>query len=292
MNGNTQSRARQIRGEELILLGFPELAEHFDAKRNERRPTEMQPASGEVEQSPVQPRPTQDIVLVPGEFGKLGQSFLRASPLPIDWGENPRQDAIALLQALFLPYEYVFAAWGAKEDGVLNITVRTRREWELHLQVCPHLPCVFLPNPVKGFPSQTKQGGKWSFRCNKSILAFRHAVVEFPAIPEGQQFLHWSRFDLSHLSALVSTGVGTLQGFIRVDAQDEKTWKEEYEQKWLPLGCKRRCAIPANLARLAGGQRALVTKEFCRTHLSESVPPMIPQRLWYVRPELTVGGAR
>lgn len=213
-----------------------------------------------------------------------------STPLSFDWGQNPRQAACAQFRSLFKADEHIFAAWHPAMRARRGTTVRTRQAWEDFFRVCPHLPTVFLPNPVNSIPMPPKRGHAWSMRGSRSISAFRHVLVEFDRLSDAEQLLFWARLRVGELVSLVSTGTGSLEGLLRVDAPDEDAWKKHYSRTWLPLGCNPRCAVPTKLARLAGGNRFLVTRRAYRNLLAKSIPPPVQQRLLYLSPNQILPG--
>lgn len=187
-----------------------------------------------------------------------------------------RREAVGHLRALFAPQEYVFLSWHFKMPARLGSTVRSRLDWEAYLETCDTLPTFLLPNPISPVPMPNRQGSA-SLRGTNSITAFRHLAVEFDQIPPSQQRSHWAQYISPQLTALVSTGAGTLQGVIRIDASDEESWKK-CGAGWVARGCRAYCTRTTFLARLAGGLRRLGSGD------SEEGWRLVPQELLFLRP--------
>ena len=177
-----------------------------------------------------------------------------ASPVRIDWGDDWRLDACALLRALFLPRELVYCG------DTYGRTVKARDAWiESFLNGSP-IPPFFCVNPFKAEGGETS-GGKKSPRCDNAVSTFRHCVAEMDAMPLADQVKFWAGWGLENVAAITFSGSKSLHVIIRVDARDREEWDGEvkrglYARRLVPLGCDGACVNPARLTRLAGARRA------------------------------------
>jgi len=222
--------------------------------------------------------------------GASGADFLQASPVRIDPQGDGREDAINLFKALFMPDEYVFAAWHFKMPAIFGRTVRPRSEWETLFRTQARLPTIFLPNPVFPVPAEIKNRRGFTLRGSNSIAKFRTTVFELEGLPLKDQFEFWWAWGADKLTALLSTGWDSLQAFLRVDLPDLTIWNEivgrDLSDHLLPWGYNERCARPTFLARVGGAGRALISRHDCKKLPLTERPPLNKQSLWFVQPEL------
>lgn len=187
--------------------------------------------------------------------GATEADLWEASPIRIDWGEDWRLDAIALVRALFRPGELVFC--GERHE---TQTVRTREEWCARWKRGEAPPPFLIVNPLKPGGGLTKSG-KPSMRCDGAISAFRHAVVEFDEMPLVEQVQFWMGWGLEAVTAITFSGSKSLHALLRVDAASREEWDRGvrgvlFEKTLVPLGCDKTCKNPSRLSRLAGAWRA------------------------------------
>lgn len=190
--------------------------------------------------------------------------------------DEARLEAIAHLRTLFEAQEYVFACWHPHMPARLGSTLRTRLDWEEYFRSCTRLPTMVLPNPLVPIPA-LGQNGKLTLRGSNSIRSWRHATVEVAGCSCWQLIERWEAGFWRRVSALVATGTGTMQAFVRVDAPDEAGWKW-WGTQLVSLGCQSHCTRTTSLARLAGGLRPLGPRT-----TRDTVVPMVPQELLYLR---------
>ncbi len=206
---------------------------------------------------PPRPKPRPAPVSA-AEFVRKGEGageaeLWEASPVRIDWGEDWRMDACALLRALFLPGELVFC--GDK----FGREVRPVEEWLERFTAGEQIPPLLCPNPLKAEGGLTA-GGKPSPRCDDAVAVFRHCVAEFDGMPLAEQFAFWMGWGLDAVAAVTFSGNKSLHVLLRVDCASREEWNKEvrnglFRRRLIPLGCDGACANPARLTRLAGAQR-------------------------------------
>lgn len=192
------------------------------------------------------------------EFIKRGsrttEADLRAaSPVKIDWGNDRRLSACALLRALFLPSELVYC--GYENAGV----VLERDDWIGRFMDNEFKPPLLCVNPLKPGGGVTVTG-KPSMRCDDAVAVFRHAVAEMDSMPLPDQFRFWMGFGLEAVTAITFSGGKSLHVLTRVDALDRAEWDRKvkgdlFRRCLIPLGCDKACVNPSRLTRLAGARR-------------------------------------
>ncbi len=202
---------------------------------------------------------TRPAPLSAAEFVRKGEGageaeLWEASPVRIDWGDDWRMDACALLRALFLPGELVFCG------DTFGREVRPRDEWISRFMAGNTIPPLFCVNPLKPEGGVTT-GGKPSPRCDTAVAVFRHAVAEFDGMPLADQFAFWMGWGLDAVTAVTFSGSKSLHALLRVDAANREEWEKSvkgglFRRVLVPLGCDRACVNPARLSRLAGARRA------------------------------------
>lgn len=180
--------------------------------------------------------------------------FWEASPVRLNWGDDWRMDACALLRALFLPGELVFCG------DTFGKTVRKRDEWIARFMGGEPIPPLLCPNPLKAEGGMTA-GGKPSPRCDDAVAVFRHAVAEFDGMPLADQFRFWWGWGLDASTAVTFSGSKSLHVLLRVDCAGRAEWEKQvknglFRRHLIPLGCDGACANPSRLTRLAGAVRA------------------------------------
>jgi hypothetical protein len=222
---------------------------------------------------PIKPKPAP---LSAAEFIKCGAEateadLIAASPVKIDRGDTRRLAACALLKALFCGCELVYCG------DQYGRTVRPRDEWIGRFLAGEPIPPLLCVNPLKAEGGVTA-GGQPSPRCDDAVAVFRHAVVEFDAMPLSDQFRFWKGFGLETVTAITFSAGKSLHALLRVDAVDRAEWNRAvkdglFRRRLIPLGCDRACVNPARLTRLAGA---------CRPDKGGAV-----QKLLFVREELT-----
>jgi hypothetical protein len=204
--------------------------------------------------------------------GGAGEAEMwEASPVRMFWGDDWRQDACAVLRALFRPGELVFCGGTHDRD-----TIRPRDEWIDLFEHGGEIPPFLCVNPLKA-EGGTTAGGTCSRRCDDAVSAFRHAVVEFDGMPLADQFAFWAGWGLDAVTAVTFSGSKSLHALLRVDCKSREEWERDvrgclFERHLIPLGCDGTCRNPSRLSRLAGARRA---------DKGGAV-----QKLWFVREEL------
>jgi len=175
-----------------------------------------------------------------------------ASPVRLDTA--PAQDAVMLLQALYVPDDVLFIG------GAFGRTVTRVGEWIKHIENVEWVPPHVIPNPLTGAIGMTK-GGRPSFRADACVKSFRFAVAEFDDLSRDDQIRFWWAVELP-ICALIDSGGKSLHAWIRVDGvQTEARWTDLVERQLfggylVPLGCDAACRNEARLSRLPGHFRA------------------------------------
>lgn len=180
--------------------------------------------------------------------------FWEASPVRIDWGDDWKMDACALLRALFLPGELVYCG------DTFGKTVRERDDWIDRFSAGEPIPPLLCVNPLKKEGGKTA-GGQPSPRCDDAVAVFRHAVAEFDGMPLAEQVAFWMGWGLEAVTAVTFSGSKSLHVLLRVDCAGREEWEKKvknglFRRHLIPLGCDGACANPARLSRLAGAVRA------------------------------------
>ncbi len=217
------------------------------------------------------PRPSTSAAFIARGDGATEADWHEASPVWIDWEPGP-MDAVALLENLYRPSEFVFLGerFGAE--------VRTAAEWVERFKAGVPLPPHWIPNPLTG-REHPLSDGKLSKRGDSAVDSFRFAVAEMDGMARADQLALWWGFKSAPIVALVDSGGKSIHAILKVDAPDRAAWETVIEQGLFPsvlcpLGCDPACRNEARLSRLPGHFR--VEKDAF-------------QRLLYLNPE---GGAR
>lgn len=243
---------------------------------------------------PPKPRPAPIALRHWIEKGKDGseEAIRRISPRSLDWDcargldGDGRQDAIALVQALFLPGEQVGCGaprtWRKPNGEIvewIDWGVNTREGWIDYWRLGFFIPPLICPNPL--MPGGVlRSNGKRSFVCNDAIAVFRHVVAEMDGIPLQDQCKFWCGLGLKGITALIFSGNKSYHALLRVDAADRKEWNAKvvqglYPLALVPLGFDPSCCNPCRATRLAGAWR-----------VDKRVPQGARQYLVYANKEL------
>jgi hypothetical protein len=176
-----------------------------------------------------------------------------ASPVRIDW--PPEDDAIEVLRRLYAPGDRLFI--GGRHDASAE-HVRPVSEWIRCFERRIMIPEHIIPNPLTGQQGQTKDG-KSSYRADTCVERFHFAVIEFDAMPRGQQIQFWSGAPLP-VVALLDSGGKSVHGWIRIDAANADEWTRRAEGKLFDIltavGADGACKNEARLSRMPGHFRA------------------------------------
>lgn len=193
------------------------------------------------------------------QFVELGRGIeagdIEAEMGIIDPPIGPREEAVALLRALFKPGEGVWAA----NDPTDVRSVRACDEWIRWIQQGHPIPTRICPNPIR-------IGGR---RCDADVTAWRHLVGEFDDVdgwPLARQLEFWWGYTFSRdfgpldgVTALVFSGNKSYHAFLRVDCADRREWDRFAVGRVLtPLvqfGADPQFSVPSQGARMAGAIR-------------------------------------
>lgn len=186
--------------------------------------------------------------------GATAETLRSSSPVHIPADDDGREAACAVLRACFRPGELVFC--GTRFDTM----VLPRDEWIGRFMGGDPIPPLFCANPLKAGGGITKTGTP-SSRCDDAVADFRHAVLEFDAMPLSDQFALLVGLGLDAVSAVTFSGGKSLHALLRVDVPDKGAWDRDvrlelFSKRFIPLGCDGSCQNPSRLTRLAGAQRA------------------------------------
>lgn len=191
--------------------------------------------------------------------------------------DAPEKDSALLLETLFQPGENIFIG-DRYDDGIIGRTIRTVAAWIKFFQAGGTAGPFIIINPFTGKPSPKKDGTGDSYRCDGSISAFRHCLVEFDNLPREDQIRFWSAAKLPIL-ALIDTGGKSIHAWLNISKLAAGStcaeWDREikinlYEKILVPLGVDRACCNPSRLSRLPG---------YIRTETEKA------QRLLWLSPE-------
>jgi hypothetical protein len=182
---------------------------------------------------------------------------------PIRLNDSPEADRVLLLKTHFKSHELVFIG-ERYEEGVVGQSIRTVAEWIVFFATGGKAGPYIIINPFTGKASPKKSGDGESYRCDGSIAAYPHCLVEFDNIPREDQIRFWSAAKLPIL-ALIDSGGKSIHAWLDVQKLSNVTtgelWNQEikinlYEKILCPLGVDRSCCNPSRLSRLPGYMRA------------------------------------
>ena len=195
--------------------------------------------------------------------GRTEADLWEASPVHPSWEPvEGWRDACALLRAMFKPGELV-ACGEIREDAGKQWwqgQVRPCAEWCGRFRGGEWIPPLVRVNPIKPEGGKTRSG-KPSMVCDDAVAVFRHAVVEFDAMPLADQLNFWMGWGLEAVTAITFSGGKSLHAVLRVDVANREEWEREvrgglYRRRMVPFGCDWQCANPSRGTRLAGARRA------------------------------------
>ena len=219
---------------------------------------------------PVKPRPLPHTARAFIEKGRdWGEpEWWEASPVRLDWGPPGFRDAVAVLENLYRPGEYVFC--GER----FGTEVRTAAEWIDRFKSGAPVPPHWIPNPLTG-GEHPLTDGKLSRRGDSAVAAFRYATAEFDGMPRADQLRFWAGYTAAPIVALVDSGGKSIHAILKVDAPNREAWERDIEQGLfgrvlVPLGCDAACRNESRLSRLPGHFRT---------------EKNAPQKLIYLDPE-------
>jgi len=95
--------------------------------------------------------------------------------------------------------------------------------------------------------------------ADRHVAAFRFALIEFDHLPLGLQVSLVARLPLP-VAAIITSGGRSLHAWIRVDAPNEASYREETSRilsLLAPLGVDQANKNPARLSRLPGVSRLI-----------------------------------
>ena len=181
--------------------------------------------------------------------GAEESDWWEASPIRIDW-EPGREDALALLGALYAPDEYLFI--GER----YGIEVATAGDWMRRIESGKTCPPHFIPNTLTG-REHPLPDGKLSRRGDSAVCGFRFAVAEMDNLSKPDQLAFWWGFRTAPIVALIDSGGKSIHAILRVDCATRADWEQEIEGKLFPrvlcpLGCDPACRNESRLSRLPG----------------------------------------
>jgi hypothetical protein len=179
---------------------------------------------------------------------------------PIRLYDTPEKDSALLLETLFPAAAFIFIG-GKYEDGVMGQTIRTAAEWIVFFQAGGQSGPFIIINPFTGQTAPKKDGtGELSYRCDGSIAAYRHCLVEFDNLSREDQIRFWSAAKLP-IRALIDTGgksihawldVSKLSNVTTADGWDRDIKGKLYAKVLKPFGVDSQCCNPSRLSRLPG----------------------------------------
>ena len=219
---------------------------------------------------PAKPRPLPHTARAFIEKGRdWGEpEWWEASPVRLDWGPPGLRDALAILEHLYSPGEFIFCGerYGAE--------VRTAAGWIDRFKGGAPLPPHWILNPLSG-QEHPLPDGKLSRRGDSAVAAFRYATAEFDGMPRADQLRFWAGYTSAPIVALVCSGGKSIHAILKVDAPNREAWERDIEQGLfgrvlVPLGADPACRNEARLSRLPGHFRA---------------EKNAPQKLIYLNPE-------
>lgn len=262
-----------------IMAGKTPDAVHDDLRRvtadnpmpdSEIRAAVLKAASDHGTGSSYRPTPKPAPLIKDGKAAL--QRIIDAGPISNDadlWEASPvrlydtvETDPILLLKTQFAPDDLVFIG-DRYEDGVVGQNIRTAAEWIVFFSTGGKAGPFIIVNPFTGKAGLTKDG-KDSYRCDDSISAFKHCLVEFDNLPGVDQIRFWSAAKLPIL-ALIDSGGKSIHAWLDVSKLSNVSncdqWNREiktklYEKILCPLGVDSSCCNPSRLSRLPGHRRA------------------------------------
>ena len=195
------------------------------------------------------PRPETAQAFIRRGDGATEADWWERSPIRFDWPPGP-EDALAVLDALFSPDEFLFLG-ERYETNVLTV-----RQWRERIAKGAHVPPHVIPNPLDGKAHPTGTG-KPSFRGDAAVGKFRFAVAEFDTLTKAEQLSFWWGWRNAPIAALVDSGGKSIHAWLRVDMPNRETWAAEVEEKLfacvlVPLGCDPACRNESRLSRMPG----------------------------------------
>lgn len=206
---------------------------------------------------PPKPKITRDA------FSKLtSQSDLGPDPESEFWERGlhiecePEEVSAIVLPMLFRENELVYIADTGNAPGILGQTIRPCGEWVRLFSQGMRPPEYFIINPLTGAEGRTKTGAA-SYRCDSTVAAHRHVLVEFDQEPIEEQLAFYSRSKL-RIATITHSAGKSAHALLRVNAPDGPAWLEIVRRLYAhlePLGADSANKNPSRLSRLPGGYR-------------------------------------
>jgi hypothetical protein len=169
--------------------------------------------------------------------------------------DGPETDAATVLRHLYRPDEtlYLGDTYGKSVATVAQHLARIEAG-----RIPPHI----ILNPLDGEEHETAAGTK-SRRCDKAVVVFRFAIVEFDEMPLADQYAFWNSIIVRRLlpvCALVHSGGKSVHAWLRVNLPDAVAWQKEIRDglyhpqtgRMAMMGADRACSNPSRLSRLPG----------------------------------------
>ena len=183
--------------------------------------------------------------------------IMAKSPVPLnfpDWEAGWRT-----LEALYDPTDNLYIG---ESDGYAapGRNIFPAGEWiETLKKDKPAYPFI-IPNPLSGQEAPTKDGMGVTFRGDRNVVKFRHAVAEMDGESVEDQLAFWS-FAALPVRALILSGGKSVHAWVDVDCKDVLEWELEVEgdlfpNYLVPLGCDPACRNESRISRLPGHFRA------------------------------------
>lgn len=178
-----------------------------------------------------------------------------AGPWWEDAARSEMEQAVAQLQALFLPDDLVWIGSAEKDRPVWG-NILPVRDWEKHLAVRGLPPDCFhlIINPL-GREGKTKDG-RPSTTADANVSRRDHVLIEFDGLPLEDQAAFWAGIHEPRLRTLTFSGGKSIHALLFVG---DMPWEEAVstfrDRRYGPLGVDVKVFTPSRRARLAGGVR-------------------------------------